>query len=169
MIESCLKILSEIEMSGIRVKPDVTKLVSELSALIGIYEKLSSEDRNLVRESLSPRLGMKLVVIGTFAAEKAMSTKDEGLIKIALMSHVLEGVREDYRENIRNLVLVDYAATLIGVNFEALVTEVENFADANTKTFLNNFLINQSGRESVEDYGLEIKEINGELKFSPIA
>lgn len=169
MIENCLNLLKEIENSGVRVKPDTAKLLSNLNALVGYYEKLSLEDREFIKGSFTPRVGMKLVVIGSFAAERAMSTRDKNLLKTALMAHVLEDVQTDYRENIRNLVLIDHAATMIGTDIKPIKTEVERFASEGVKKLLGDFILKQSGKVNLEDFDVAVKNVGGELRFVPVS
>lgn len=168
MINKYFAILTEIENSSARFRSKAGELADKLLSLAEIFILLSGDERKIVRDSISPDVGMKLLTIGTFAAENAMNDHNEVWLKAALISHIMEDIQTDYRENLRRLVLIDYAAKKIGANLEEIFNEVKVVASGKCRDFLESFFARDPNLNHLKSVGMKESKEDGIIKFAKL-
>jgi hypothetical protein len=166
--QDCSEILNWLATMSFRFRPRSNEAVEKGLLLADAFEKLSLGERHKIVETLPLILDMKLLVLSGFMAEAAINTRNALFIKAALVLHLLENFRKDHRENIRCLVLIDFAADEIGINFSLVVDALMNMASAQAKAHLNDFSGRDKGLNRLSLFGIKGEMINGIFIFSPL-
>jgi hypothetical protein len=119
--------LGELTSMSLRRRPDTAIQIRIASAIVQAFQVLQADERVSVCDQLVDlSVAKKLVALSGYLSEIAVRKRDQMLIRDALIPHGVEGFRWNYRENIRHLVLVFYAATFIGLNPNAEVSSVRH-------------------------------------------
>jgi hypothetical protein len=166
--QDCCEILNWLANISFRFRPKSNEAVEKGLLLTAAFEKLSLEERDKIVETLPDVLDMKLLALSGFMAEAAINTRNALFIKGALVLHLMENFRQDYRENIRYLVLIDFAADELGINFSLAADSLMNMASAQAKVHLNDFLGRDKGLNKLSSFGIKGEMINGQFHFSPL-
>ena len=157
-IEECQIILESISQRTIRLRSKSNDLLQMLERLIFLFQKLSVNEREVILNSIKGDLGLKLIMSGVYAAEKAMDLQDASWIKVGLMTHVLEGFRNDYRENIRQLVLLYDAAGHLKTDFQTICCEVIKFSPDDVKYQLQLFCAREPSLNKLQSFGIKLSK-----------
>lgn len=166
----CSDGLNSLAYVSFRFRPKSDEWTRQKGALLaGNFEKLSFDERNVITEKIASGLDKKLLALSGFMAEAAINTKNASLIKCALILHVMEGFRIDYRENIRYLVLIEFAAKRLGVNFPSVVDSVTNIASHHAKQHLVDFAARDVALNMLSSFGIKEEMNNGVFRFSPLS
>ena len=166
--QDCSELLNWISSVSFRFRPKSKDPVEKGLLLAGTFEKLSFEEKSQIIEILPSGLDMKLLALSGFMAEAAINTKNTSLIRGALVLHLLENFRKDYRENIRYLVLIEFAANEIGINFSSVVDSLMDIASAQAKRYLVDFSTRDVSLNRLSSLGIKGDIINGVFQFSPL-
>ena len=164
----CSEILSSIASMSFRFRPKTDEPFQKGLQLARAFEKLSESERNQILAQIHPGLDMKLLALSGFMAEAAINNKDISLIKPAIVLHVLENFQKDYRENIRYLVLVAFAAERLGTNFHSIVKSILPLASERARNGLVDFSARDDGLNKLSSFGIREDSADGTFRFVPI-
>ena len=134
-------------------------------AIADEFAALPRADRAIVTGSLDPATGQKLVSLSGRLAERAMNTRDPAWLKAALTLHVIEDFRNDYRENIRHLVLVSHAAIRIDADLATMIAELEPIGSTEAAGRLLDFARRDRSSTMLTAYDIEEEVANGKSRF----
>jgi hypothetical protein len=132
-----------------------------------LYVGFPECDRRAISGKVSPELGKKLLAIGSFMAEEAMNTNDPRWIRASVLLHVIEDFRDDYRENLRRLILARYAAEKIGANMEGVIDEVVPYSSGRAERFLGLFSDRDGSLTGLASFGVREDFSDGRFRFVP--
>lgn len=166
--QDCSEILNWLATFSFRFRPKSNEPFEKGLLLSEAFEKLSVEERNQIIEILPSGLDMKLLALSGFMAEAAINTKNVSFIKGALALHLLENFRKDYRENIRYLVLIAFAANELGINFSSVVDSLANVASTRAKGHLDDFSAREPSLNKLSSFGIKGEVVNGIFHFSSL-
>ncbi|MCA3176879.1 MAG: hypothetical protein ING36_15335 [Burkholderiales bacterium] len=166
--QDCSEILNWLATVSFRFRPKSNESVKKGLLLTEAFEKLSFDERNQIIDSLPSGLDMKLLALSGLMAEAAINTKNVSFVKGALVLHLLENFRKDYRENIRYLVLIAFAANELGINFSSVVDSLANVASTRAKGHLDDFTVRDIGLNKLSSFGVKGEVMNGIFHFSPL-
>lgn len=119
-------------------------------------------------EAINSTLAMKLLGLSGFMAEAAVNADDESLIRAAILLHVVEDFRKDYRENYRYLVLIAHASKKIGVDLKSLIASVDHIASERAKKCLRDFVSRGDDLNRLESFGIKAEIADGVFHFAPV-
>lgn len=166
-LDICLSSLRSLEEMSFRFRPKTEEPFVKAVSLAKAFQKLSSEDRSRVVDSLSPNGAMKLLSLSGFLAEAAINKKEGSLLEAAVCLHVIEDFRKDYRENIRYLVLLAYAAKEIGVDVSLVISSMLTFSSDRAAKCLSDFLSRSEDLNNLVHFGIRGELADGAFRFSP--
>lgn len=130
------------------------------------FENLSSEERSRIIDNLAPGVDMKLLALSGFIAEAAINTRNAALIKAGPILILLENFRKDYRENIRYLVLIAFAANELGINLPFVINSILHIASDQAKQHLVNFSCRDPELNKLSSFGVKGEMSGGYFQFS---
>ncbi len=162
------EILKWLESVSFRFKPKSSEPFDKGLLLAKFFEGLSNTDRSSVLKRLQANTANKLLPLSAFMAEKAIDTSDSSWIRAAVILHIIEDFRKDYRENIRYLVLIAYAAKEIKVDFHQIVSSVLSLASVRTHGHMNDFLARDDELNKLESFGIKAVKVNNKSRFVPV-
>ena len=165
--QDCSEILAWLATASFRFRPKTGDTVQRGVKLAAAFEQLSPDERLKLIPLVTPDIELKLMGLSGFMAEAAINQRDSSLIRPALLLHVLEDFRKDYRENFRYLILIDYAARELGVDLSALIESVMPLASVNAKVRLVGFAARDAQTNQLASFGLKGEVVNGLFRFSP--
>jgi hypothetical protein len=166
-VDDCAAQLAWLAATSLRFRPKTGDTVARGAQLASAFEQLTPEDRLKLIPLVTPEVGMKLMGLSGFMAEAAINTGEAALIRAALMLHVLEDFRKDYRENYRYLILIDYAARELGVDFKAVIESVMPLASVHARVRLTGFAARDAETNQLASFGLKGELVDGLFRFSP--
>ena len=164
----CCEILRSIALMSFRFRPKTDDPVEQGLQLSKAFEQLSEDERHQILSLIQPSLAMKLLALSGFMAEAAINNKDISLIRSAIIMHVLENFQNDYRENIRYLVLVAFAIKKLGIDFHSITSTVLPLASDRSKNSLINFLGRVDDLNNLSSFGIREEIVEGTFRFIPI-
>lgn len=141
-IEKHLKTLVTMEELILRFGLKDPSVLDDLFELTGYLVVLSEEERNDFIDFIDRKSKLKIMYLSADLAEKSVNDSDEKYLKAALLCHVVEG-GDDFRENYRHLILVDYAAKQIGADLKLIYGQLKFIPKGDTKKSLDNFIIHR--------------------------
>jgi len=164
----CIQAIETISKTSIRFGLKSDQFIQVILELTENYKKGSASEREKVLLHCSSLdIWKRLLGISALISEKAMHTNNVKWIETALILHIIEDFRWDYRENIRYLVLTLYAANYIGVNFKKKLKELIPLGSEKTQKYLMDFLKRDKFINEISKFGLKISIYNGVPKFTP--
>ena len=140
-------------------------VLDDLFELTGYLVVLSEVERNDFIDLIDRTSKLKITYLSADLAEKAVNDSDEKYLKAALLCHVVEGF-DDFRENYRHLILVDYAARQIGADLKLIYGQLKFTPQRHAKDRLDGFIIRRN--PAMNDLAsFEIKAVyeDGVFKF----
>jgi hypothetical protein len=144
-------------------------LVENGRIIVTSFEQASKNERKcLLDDAIHSKLAWKLMGLSGFLAEAAVNTDDESLIRAAILLHVIEDFRVDYRENYLRLALVAYASKMIDVDLKPVVMSVDYFASERAKKYLRDFVSRNDDLNRPESFGIKVEITDGLLRFVPV-
>jgi hypothetical protein len=150
-----------------RFRPKTEKPFNVAASVVAAFKELSPADRSRVLNSVSLGCGRKLLSLSGFLAEAAINNNDPQLIEIAVALHVLEGFQNDYRENIRYLVLIAYAAKHVGVDMSAVISSVLAISSGCAAKGLNDFKSRSEDLNNLASFYIRGEFVDGVFRFTP--
>lgn len=165
--QDCADLLAWLAGVSLRFRPKTGDTVGRGMKLAAAFERLTPEERLKLVPLVTPEVGQKLMGLSGFMAEAAVNQRDPELIRAALMLHVLEDFRKDYRENYRYLILVDYAARYLSVDFQALIETAIPLASVHAEVRLTGFAARDAQTNQLASFGLKGEVVDGAFRFSP--
>jgi hypothetical protein len=151
-IERCLEIIGKIEARASGKSHGV---------------KINIKNRLLVRDCISGKTGLVLIDYSVDAAEEAINTKDEKWLTVAILIHVMEDFRYDYRENILRLYLIEYAAWKLNTDMLVILDSLKNITSLDSFSRLESFFKDKLGERALKFSGLKVNIEEGKTKFVP--
>jgi hypothetical protein len=165
-LQQCTEILTLLTTVSFRFRPKTDDTVRKGMKLAAAFEQMPADERIKLVPLVTP-VELKLMGLSGFMAEAAINTRDAAFIRAALLLHVLEDFRKDYRENYRYLVLIDYAARELGVDFRAVIESVMPLASVNAKVRLAGFAARDAELNALSSFGIKAEVVDGLVRFSP--
>ncbi|WP_211474739.1 hypothetical protein [Collimonas humicola] len=166
--KNCLEILNWLATVSFRFRPKSNEAVEKGLLLAETFDKLSLKEKSEIVKILPSGLDMKLLALSGFMAEAAINKKNADYIKGALVLHLLENFRRDYRENIRYIVLIAFAANEIGINFSSVIDSLSDVASVEAKRHLNNFSARDKNLNKLSSFGIKAEVVDGIFYFSQL-
>lgn len=154
-----------LESLSVRFRPKSSDTYDKAFELAQMFEHSPPPDRATLVAKVSDQAAKKLLSLSAFLAERAMDTGDAKWLKAAVLLHVMEDFRKDYRENIRYLVLVDYAAKSINAQLESLIDGAIPLASDRTKRCLTDFKGRAAELNELDKFGVKVALQGGERRF----
>lgn len=162
------EVLIWLEALSVRFRPKTAESCEKAFRLTEIFEHLSPSDRELLVTKVSDKLAKKLLPLSAFLAERALVNGEERWIKASILLNIIEDFRCDYRENIRHLALIAYAATFVKVNFQDILKEVLPLASDRARQYLIDFDKRPTEINRLEKFGIKVVFENSEPRFAQI-
>jgi hypothetical protein len=162
------RLLERLNSVSFRYRPKTVEPLENGLALTRAFEQLSAIDRSTVVADLTSGAAMRLLSLSAFMAEKAISTKDPVWVRAALLLHIIEDFRKDFRENIRYLVLIAYASKKIGVDIAEVVESLAPLASDRARSRMNEFAYRDEGLNDLQSFGVKAVKVNDETHFVPV-
>lgn len=162
------EILIWLDKISVRFRPKSIGVYDRVLSLSKIFESLSADQRGELVLEVTDNLSKKLLAFSGFFAESALTTGDSRWIRGAIVLHFIENVRQDYRESIRYLALIDYACLKIGIKFEEVFSSVSALALPPAKKCIDNYISLSRDPADIECFGMKVAPIDGHLRFVPI-
>jgi hypothetical protein len=166
-IERCLEIIGKIEARASGTSRGVRISIENIRDLTEIFKQLDEQDRLLVRDCISGKTGLVLIDYSVDAAEEAINTKDENWLTVAILTHVIEDFRYDYRENILRLYLIEYAAWKLDADMIVILDTLKNITSPDSYSRLESFFEDKLGERALKFSGLKVNIEDGKTKFVP--
>lgn len=157
MLPVLLKHLETIEATNVRFRRHTDIILDDVTHMLRGLCVLDQEDRAVFDKHVTKAVGRKLIAISARYAERAIDTRDVFLLDLALLAHVAEGFRADYRENNSFLVIVDHAAHVLGISLEEVYAPLRPFADDRSNAAMNQFFRRDPGLNKLSVFGLVAK------------
>ena len=166
-LQQCEKILDLIESTKLRFGLKDSSLLLKTCVFSDIFLRLSDLERCKLVSNTGDKAKKNLIILTAFLAEEAVNKADASFIKAGLVAHVFEGCEEDYRENIRHLVLLNYAALQLGHTLKNIYDQLNlNFKSIGIKK-LEAFLNRDSTLNVLESYDIKAVHEDEKIKFVP--
>lgn len=159
--------LKWLDSVSVRFRPKTGAVVESAVSLAAEVQKSTREEIELISRGLSLSARKKLLGLSTLLAEKAMNSRDVEIAHAALVLHILEGFRWDYRENIRRLVFIVYASRQIGADFADIVRSIQDLAAGEARSQLEAFLSRPEALNDLSGFGKKVEGLDGERRFVP--
>ena len=160
-------IIDWFEPISFRFRPKSLEPLEKGRLLANIFDDLSDSDRLTVVRDLKNNMANKFFALSAFMAEHAIDTKDPSWIKAALVLHIIEDFRTDYRENIRYLVLIAYAAKKIGVDLNKTVGLLLPLTSKRAHLHLKEFISRNDELNTLKSVGVKETKTDGMTRFAP--
>ncbi len=110
---------------------------------------------------------MKLLSLSGFLAEAAINKNDPQCVEVAVGLNVIEDFRNDYRENIRYLVLIAYAAKRIGIDMTAVISSMLGISSDRAEKGLSDFMSRSEDINNIILFGIRGEFTDGIFRFTP--
>jgi hypothetical protein len=164
--ENCRKCLDELAQASVRFRPKNNSLVDLGSKISASFCQLNAEQRQGLLDTIDASLNMKLLALCGFTAEAALNTREPTLIRTALILHLIEDFRKDYRETFRYLVLTSFAAKTLNIDLKASFESLAQFGSVRANQNIKDFLGRSDELNALSMFGLKEDWIDGRFQFS---
>lgn len=166
--EKCSSALDSLNSVNLRFRPKTNEAVENARVIATSFEQTSETERDRLLVVINSALAMKLLGLSGFVAEAAVNADDESLIRTAIILHVVEDFRKDYRENYRYLVLIAHASKRIGVDLKFVIASVDHIASGRAKKCLSDFVSRNDDLNRLESFGIKAEVVDGGFRFAPM-
>ncbi|WP_250465080.1 hypothetical protein [Microbulbifer litoralis] len=139
----------------------------DVESFVDFYMAADQDYRGIISDLIQDKMGLTLISFSGEFSAKAIDTRDDAWVVKAVMLHVIEGFRFDYRENIRRLVFISYAADRISSEIESILKNLSKFIDGSVEEKLLEFFRRPKELNSLKIYGMKEVSINGKVRFRP--
>lgn len=159
--------MDSLDITSLRFRPKTNAPIENGRLIASSFEQLSESERRRISEAISPSLVMKLLGLSGYAAEASINSKDVSLIRSAIIFHVIEDFRNDYRENYRHLALIAHAAKVLGADLRSVVVSVQDIASERAGKYLHDFAFRDEGLNRLSSFGIRDEVVEGAFRFVP--
>jgi hypothetical protein len=166
-IERCLEIIGKIEARASGRPRGVRITIDDIRDLTEGFKQLGEPDKLLIQDCISGKTGLVLIEYSVDAAEQAINTKDENWLTVAILTHVIEDFRYDYRENILRLYLIEYAAWKLDADVFVILDTLKNITSPDSFSRLESFFEDKLGERALKFSGLKEIVKDGKTRFIP--
>lgn len=163
--DTCLDALKSLDSLSLRFRPKTSEPIEIGRFVSASFEHASKSERGRLLAAVQPALAMKLLGLSGFMAEAAVNSRDESLIRSAILLHVIEDFRSDYRENYRYLVLIAHASKLLGVDLKSIVASIEGVASERAGKCLGDFVSRDDSLNRLDSFGIKAEIDGGVFRF----
>lgn len=136
--ERCLELLQKIENRSYRGKERVVVTLEDVVELTDLFEGLTHDDQELIKGCVSEKAGKVLISFTGDMSRKAIETNDSRWLSRALITHILENVQFDDRENLRELFLLNPAFEALGEDKNQMWERYSTLSSDRVKKYLVN-------------------------------
>lgn len=157
--------LAWLETLSVRFRPKNSDTYNKALELAQMFACSSPSDRAALVARVPDQAAKKLLSLSAFLAERAMETGEVKWLDAAVLLHVIEDFRKDYRENFRYLVLVEYAARFISAELEGMIDGAVALASNRTKRCLSDFKARASELNELDKFGVKVELQGGAPRF----
>jgi hypothetical protein len=167
-LEKCQELLSMLSATSFRFRPKTQEPLVAGLTLAKLYEQLSEQDRMRLRDAIQPAITRKLLSLSGLLAENAVNQNDISFVRAGVILHLLDDFRGDYRENIRYLILISFAAKKLSFDFKQIVDQIRNIATERAIKHLNDFTARGDEQNRLEHFGIREEVRDGVFRLVPI-
>jgi hypothetical protein len=164
----CSDALISLDSTSLRFRPKTSEPVDNGRIIAESFEKSSKAERLQILAAVSPSLAMKLLGLSGFMAEAAINSRDNPLIRLSVLLHVVEDFRKDCRENYRYLALIAYASNQLGIDFKDQVESVESVVSERSAKHLKEFIFRGDDLNNLGSFGIKADVSGGVFRFMPM-
>ncbi|WP_227269865.1 hypothetical protein [Roseobacter weihaiensis] len=168
MLEKLLNNIEKIDASSVRFRKGMDEIIQDVSEVLLGWGHLSAAERKVFDGHLSRETGAKLLAISCRFAEKALDTQNTDFVDLAVLSHIAEGFRSDYRENYRYLVVADHAARRLGYSLQDSFAKSQNVASERTSSRMMDFFARDPDLNQLSVFGLAEKQTPDGVHISAV-
>ncbi|MDF3822313.1 hypothetical protein P3G55_20585 [Leptospira sp. 96542] len=147
--------ISILENISTRFRPKSQEIYEELVKFTEIFLSFNESEKNELKVNFSANLQNKFLSFSGFLAEFAIFKKSDRYLRAALIFHCIEDVSKDYRENIRYLILINHASTLIRSSIKVLMDNVLANCSPKAAELFKDFLGRDSSLNELEKFGIK--------------
>lgn len=166
-LNDCIGIFGEIEATSFRFRPKTKAPIRSLRTAMEIAAGLAPAEIAALRDRITPSLSLKLMYLGTLAAEEAVNAQDAGWLRVSLLVHVVENFKFDFRENFLRLFATEYAAWRMGVDIARMASELAPLTTVQARKLFGEVFNEPHGAAALQLANLSITEVEGEMRFAP--
>lgn len=157
--------LKWLESVSVRFRPKSMDTFKKVLDFTESFERLSESEKAGLVSYVSDEVAKKLLAFSAFFAELALATSEMRWIKGAIVLHVIEDFRKDYRENFRYLVLIAHAAKSIQADFSGVIQSVIGSASNRARDYLNDFVGRDQELNELDKFGVKVEVVNSQPRF----
>lgn len=158
MLKTALENINKVAGSSVRFRKGMDDILEDASEALSQLGALSADEREVFDEHLSRETGAKLLAISCRFAEKALDHQKTDFVDLAVLAHIAEGFRTDYRENYRYLIVADHAARRLGYSLHAFFAKSQSVASEQTSARMKDFLSRDPALNQLSVFGLAEKQ-----------
>ncbi|MCW7500609.1 hypothetical protein ND861_09495 [Leptospira sp. 2 VSF19] len=159
--------LTKFESMDTRKRPDSSEVYQIFVDFASLIVSLKEDDLEQIKKQVNLNLAKKLLSISGYLSEYSMFTNSKQCLHAALICHCIEDTFIDYRENIRYLVLIEFAAKKINVDFFNLVKSILPYCSVRTKENLENYINRDGSLNELKNFQIKFKMVEGYPTFLP--
>lgn len=158
-------LIDELADHSFRLRSETDTHIDLALKITDCFLALGSQDRQVALKMTDDKVSKQLLALSGLTAEAAVNKYDQDMLRTVLILHLIEGFGFDYRENIRQLILINYAATRLKVEMQKIVLPLLTFASERATEQLNNFLDRDQNLNNLSAFGIVATEVNGSFEF----
>lgn len=167
-ISDCLKLIAEIGQVNLSLPSEEELGLLKLNNLSMSFIDLNTSGRQQVLAGLPDNRCWLFLDLSCAAAEMAINTNDTSWIRVAILAHIIEDFRIDYRENIRRLVLIDYTCRAMNIKLKDVADAVNDAASERAGKGLSDFFSRPPAINNPALFGIKVENRDGKIKFMPL-
>lgn len=164
-LDKAIEQLSYIEIASLRFRTGADNLIECAGNVGELFENMNLSDRSAIESLISEKLSIKLMSLGIRMAENAINTGKVSWIKYAVIMHLLGGFKYDYRDNVRYLVPVRYAGSIMGVNCSELIDGLSHLSNSQVISDLSSAFNCDVDETVLARFSLKLAKVDGVVHF----
>lgn len=158
-------LIEELEPISLRFRPKNDDQLGMCVRISDCFASLNDHERKVAVAFNFDKLSQKLLTLSGYIAEAAIDKGDKTILNTALMLHVIEDFRIDYRNNIQYLVLINFAAIRLNVELGLIARPLINLGSARASLQLANFLNRDQELNELQKFGVLADDSSGSFRF----
>ena len=159
------EMLQWLESVSVRFRPKSADTFEKVLDFTDAFERLPESEKSVLVSNMSDEVAKKLLAFSAFFAELALATGEVRWVKGAIVLHVIEDFRKDYRENFRYLVLIAHAAKNIQADFVGVIQSVLGSASNRARGYLKDFVGRDQDLNELAKFGVKVEVVNSQPRF----
>ncbi len=167
LLDESFEILCRLEDVNVR-RNRAGKAVYEVANLAQNFSVLDVKSRTHLKSLITEKMGRYIIGFSSDICAIAINEDSKEMLKAAICLHMLEGFNSDARENVRELIFIDFASDLLGVTLAEVVGAVDYLADDTARYHLGLFLKRPKELNKLACFGVGYKYDGGKIKFVPL-